>query len=388
MKIALFSATVLEYGGGLEKYLIETASNLAKMPGIKIDVITMDDSFMRKLTSILSVLYFKKIDKKLGFKENSKDINTRLGKAHYYKAHSIKDLRRRLNDYDVIYSKNELLEAAMFKFLLGYKKVPPVVFGGHTPLHYPNPTTKYAKLHNMLYTGSVYKTLAAGVARFHALNSHEEKIYNRLFPNKEIRKIYNPFDSSNFINQGKTHPLKIKLAGNKVNILWLGRLTEQKGISDLTEIIKNVNQNTDIKQQTSWTIVGDGEQRNLVEEVLKKHPNVHYLGHVEQKYTSSIYSQHHIFLNTSKWEGYPYTLLEAMSYNMPIIAYDIPGSSDVLSSYKNGYLNKNLSGMVNQLINITKSVRKEKKNSENFSPEHFKPATIYSKLISLLDIRT
>src|SRR5437588_1030851 len=351
MKAALFSATILEYGGGLEKYLVETAANLSKNSEINVDVVTMDEAFMEKLVSALSIFYLKKINKSLSFKENTKDIQRRLGTANYYKENSIRNLRKRLNNYDVIYSKNELLESFLFKLLIRYGTVPPIVFGGHTALYYPNPASFHAKLHNYLYTGPVYKILASGVRKFHALNSEEEKLYKKLFPKREIRKIYNPFDMQAFASQAKENQYRLKLNQDAIKILWLGRLTEQKGIRSLATTIEQVNNELpNAKKEVSWSIAGDGEERVLVEGLANKFPNVHYLKHVEQKYTASVYSQHQIFLSTSRWEGYPYTLLEAMSLGLQIIAYDIPGPADILKSYQNGHLAKNQEEMVKLII--------------------------------------
>ena len=42
MKIVFYMTTILEHGGGLEKYFIETAKELSEFPNIKVDVVTLD----------------------------------------------------------------------------------------------------------------------------------------------------------------------------------------------------------------------------------------------------------------------------------------------------------------------------------------------------------
>ena len=59
MKIALFKATPLEGGGGLERNFIGMASSLSSHPDITIDIITMDDRFSEKIEKLLNIYYFK-----------------------------------------------------------------------------------------------------------------------------------------------------------------------------------------------------------------------------------------------------------------------------------------------------------------------------------------
>lgn len=77
MKVAFYSTYILEYGGGFEKYLIETAAYLTNELGVTADIITMDDAFMSRRTDMYSAFYMKKMDKKANYKE---DIE--IGRAH------------------------------------------------------------------------------------------------------------------------------------------------------------------------------------------------------------------------------------------------------------------------------------------------------------------
>ena len=122
MKIAFYATTILELGGGLEKYLIETASNLSEFSNLRVDIITMDDECTKKIEACLSFYYFRKSNTAI-YKEKKENILKRIGKAHYYKCKDFKELREKLCEYDVIYSKNELLEAFILKFLIRYRNL-------------------------------------------------------------------------------------------------------------------------------------------------------------------------------------------------------------------------------------------------------------------------
>ena len=106
MKIAFYMTTILEFGGGFEKYLIETARNLSKFDDVQIDIITINDKFTLRLNVLLSLYFFKKFDKSVHYKESLDVIKQRLDKANYYKIDNLKKLQRKLNEYDVVYSKN------------------------------------------------------------------------------------------------------------------------------------------------------------------------------------------------------------------------------------------------------------------------------------------
>lgn len=385
LRIAFYSTFILEYGGGLEKYLIETASHLASRKNVVADVITMDDAFMSKLTDAQSVFYMKKIDKRINYKEDIKNIEMRLGSSHYYKMSDFKKLRKKLQSYDVIYCKNELIESFILKFFVGYRNLPSIVFGGHTPLQYPDPQSFHARLHNFLYGSMIYQFLASGVKQFHAINEYETKLYARLFPHKKVTKIYNPFDikkfkelSNQYVYDGfRESPLAI-------NILWVGRLTEQKGVLDLVKVIDGVNRRLSKGVVVAWHVFGDGELKPLIEGLAKRHKNVQHHGHVDQKYMSSIYSQGQIALSTSKWEGYPYSLIESQTFGLQGFAYNIPGPTDIFSAYKGGHIVETVDDMTDALTSVLEKYKHRKAVPVSVASNQFEPERIYSQIISML----
>jgi glycosyltransferase involved in cell wall biosynthesis len=386
MKIALYMTTILEYGGGLEKYLIETAANLAQYPNVTVDVITMDDRVTHRIVGGLSVFWMKKLDPSLSHKESLIDIRRRLGKAHYYKEPTIKSLRKRLQQYDVIYSKNELIEGFVMRFLLRYSTLPPVIFGGHTPIFYPVANSFHAKLHNFLYGSFIYKFLAGGVRKFHALNDADAARYHQLFPKRSVQRIYNPFDIALFRERAETMRYELdKTDDDTIRILWLGRLSEQKGVQDLPKIIPAVNKAMGAKHvKLAWSIFGDGEDRTAVQKLAAEYDNVHYYGHAEQQFVPNIYARHHMFLSTSKWEGYPYTLIEPQAFGLQLFAYDIPGPHDILQAYHGGHLARDPTAMIDVLTRELSSYRRPSGVPKAEPSEQFKPQLIYHQLLTFL----
>lgn len=380
MKIAFHMTTMLEHGGGLEKYLIETAKSFAELPNIKADVVTMDDNFTYKIADLLSFYYLKKIKRKSLHNEALTTIMQRLGKANYYKCKNLKELKKKLNQYDVIYSKNELLEAFILKFCLGYKNIPPVIFGCHTPVHYPVAASIHSKLHNFLYNGFVYQWLASGVKAFHVTNNFDKELLEKLFPKRKVFKIYNPFNLTQFDQNLKRHSYDFQWDKSKCNILWIARLTEQKGVASLVKIINYINK-TPWKEKIIFNILGNGPLENKVISLKKKWDNINRFGYVEYQYLPSIYKENDLFISTSKWECFPYNILEAQTEGIPVIAFNIPGPQDIIENKITGFLVDNENDFVQKIISLLngdKKISKERivKNTIN----KFNPKKIYIEL--------
>lgn len=374
--------TILEHGGGFEKYLIETAKSFAEFPNVKADVVTMDDDFTYKIINLLSFYYLKKIKKKSLYNEPLKAIKQRLGKANYYKCRNLKKLKQKLNEYDVIYSKNEILEAFIFKFLLGYKNLPPIIFGVHTPHFYPQTESLQSKMHNFLYGTKIYNFLTSGISTFHVINSGDEKRLKKQLGERKIKKIYNPFDFDHFKINANKYKYNFKFDNNKFNIIWLGRLTEQKGVRDLVRIIDQLN--PAIKGRVIWNIIGEGAEKDKIIRLKEKWKDINYFGHVENKYIPSIMEKNNLFISTSKWEAFPYTLIEAQTMNLPVISYNIPGPQDIIKNNYNGFLVKNIEDFESTITNyINGKLRLKNKDFYAYVSAKFDPNLIYNELFKL-----
>jgi len=383
MRIAFYATTILEHGGGLETYFIETANNLSARPGWQADIITRDDKFTEKIARILGCYYFKKIVKSLLYKETPDAIASRLGRARYYKCKGFKELKEKLGEYDLVYSKNELLEAFILKFCVGYRNIPPVVFGCHTPVHYPVADSLQSKFHNFFYSGFVYKWLANGVAAFHVTNNADRARLENIFPGKRVFKIYNPFHLSQFASNLKAYTYDFTWHRERYNILWLARLTEQKGVLSLARIINVINQ-TDLKDKVIFNIVGNGSLDQEIVKLQKKWDNVNWFGYVEYRYLPSIYGQNDLFLSTSQWEAFGLNILEAQASGLPAIAFDIPGPQDIIQDGKSGFLVRSEEEFCRQIkacvTGETVFVREEINQNVN---QVFSPEAIYAELAAM-----
>jgi glycosyltransferase involved in cell wall biosynthesis len=174
-------------------------------------------------------------------------------------------------------------------------------------------------------------------------------------------------------------------AGTK-NIIFIGRLSEQKGVDTLLNIIEKIGRMEDLSEKMRLNIFGSGDAKYETElkKLSKKFTFIRYFGHVENKYMPHILSQQDLMIAPYKWETLPYSILEAQGIGLPLVAFDIPGPSDIIENGKTGFLAKNedeffekVRDIINGEISFNKSAIFQ--NIEN----KFAPEKIYSELINM-----
>lgn len=120
-------------------------------------------------------------------------------------------------------------------------------------------------------------------------------------------------------------------------LLWAGRLTEIKGVDYLAETAGYVLEKL---SGWRWLVAGDGELREWLEDYIRKHrleDRLVLLGRVEDM--APYYRHAAAFVLTSRSEGLPMCLLEAKSYGLPCVSFDIrTGPNEIIRDGVNGYL--------------------------------------------------
>ena len=120
-------------------------------------------------------------------------------------------------------------------------------------------------------------------------------------------------------------------------ILAAGRMSPQKGFDMLVRAWAQV-----APQHPDWRlrICGDGKRRAKIERIIAKHelagsvslePAARDLGGEMDKCS--------VFVMSSRFEGFPLILLEAMSKGMAVASFDCPtGPADIIDDHRNGLL--------------------------------------------------
>ncbi len=159
-----------------------------------------------------------------------------------------------------------------------------------------------------------------------------------IFKNEKIVVIKDPHINVKEIIDKKNIPLDKKINLSK-NIIAIGRLTKQKNYIFLLNAFKKI---LSLRKDIHLTIIGDGEQRNIIEKKIKelaitKHVTMAgYQNNVYKYLRNSL-----CYFSTSLWEGPDLAMLDAAFLNVPIICSDCKsGRKEFIEDNKRGYLFK------------------------------------------------
>ena len=161
-----------------------------------------------------------------------------------------------------------------------------------------------------------------------------------IFPNREYRLI--PMGVNVGLFPGKKQPIR---SSNVQNILFVGRLSPEKGIKYLIQAASELR-NTG-RKDFLLTVVGDGSQRPELERLVKKHTllkHVVFAGWVRREDLQNYYQSADVFVGPSVEgekgvkEALGLTFVEAALSEVPVIATNVGGIRDVVADGKTGFL--------------------------------------------------
>ena len=177
------------------------------------------------------------------------------------------------------------------------------------------------------------------------------------------------------------NPKKITVVGNAVDtnffapnnsnrltkpyVLFVGILRSGKGILDLIDIAKNVcNQRPDVR----FVVAGIGplfKNLYLKAQRMGLQKKIIFLKYVDRENLVKLYQNSAVLVQPSAHEGLSTVVLEAMSCGLPVVAYDIPGNRQVISSGANGILvsPKSFKSMADSILKLLND-QKLKENIE------------------------
>ena len=164
------------------------------------------------------------------------------------------------------------------------------------------------------------------------------------FYNQNITIIPNPVSTISNISPIYSPELNFP-TGNI--IIATGRLVQQKGFDLLLRVFSKV-----VAEFPNWNllVIGEGDQKGNLKiqcEKLNISEKVYFLGSVKDIF--QILRRSDIFVLSSRYEGFPNVLLEAMACGLPVVSFDCPfGPLDIIEDGMNGLLVDN--GNVDQMF--------------------------------------
>jgi len=170
----------------------------------------------------------------------------------------------------------------------------------------------------------------------------------------------------------------INISNKRKYITFIGSLEKIKGFDIFLKIASRLN--TKIKN-LSFLIIGKGKLSYLIKKYYRN-LNLKYIPFIPNKYIKNIFQLTKIFVITSRSEGLPTTLLEAMASKIPIVSTSVGGIPDIIKDGHNGFLfnPNNIEAGVNKIITLYNNNDLQKKFGEN-SRKLLEEKLLWSKII-------
>jgi len=175
--------------------------------------------------------------------------------------------------------------------------------------------------------------LAFRCSRAIVANSSEVAAYimrHYLAPARRIHVVYNGVDVERFHPVDRGEPIEPALIVN------IGRLVEQKNHRLFLEAAALLTREG---VSARFVIVGDGPLKTALQEeahALGIGDRVAFAG--ERRDVESILRTASLLWLTSRWEGLPNVVLEAMACGVPVIATDVGGTRELIRSGVDGFV--------------------------------------------------
>jgi len=248
---------------------------------------------------------------------------------------------------------------------------------------------------------------AKKIIRLHGTDLYEN-LHNNYFPlRKEQLKnadliLLISDNGKNYINK------KYPFCKNKLKISRLGTLNKEKiehlvsnksvfrivscsGLIKIKRVHLLIEMLKYIEYEVEWVHFGDGTlKENIKNKASNLPPNikVDFKGFVPNPKILEYYANNSVdlFINVSESEGIPVSIMEAISYGIPILATDVGGTSEIVTSQTGILLQKKFepeegSSIINKLI--TKRLVFSKSDIKAFWEQNYNAKNNYQELVNV-----
>ncbi len=122
-----------------------------------------------------------------------------------------------------------------------------------------------------------------------------------------------------------------------LNVVSCSALKSVKRVHHIAEALKN------FPIKVVWTHIGDGSELPIVRSIIEQASDnltTIFTGNVSNEKITEMYAQksYDVFVNCSESEGLPISIMEALSFGIPVIAPDIGGIPEQITDGVNGIL--------------------------------------------------
>lgn len=177
----------------------------------------------------------------------------------------------------------------------------------------------YGNTFGLYRCASAIRVISVGILDYYQTKGLAANV--RLFPNLiDLRRVQ---------NLGAEPPV-VTLAPSSFHVACFGRLTVQKNVAFLLSSMALLMSSMDVH----LSIIGDGDQRRPLERLaddLGITDRVTFMGYLDNPYP--VLRQASVLALTSRWEGSPQVLVEAMALGVAVVARDCQtGPSEIVGA--------------------------------------------------------
>ena len=186
------------------------------------------------------------------------------------------------------------------------------------------------------------------------------------------------------INNGITIPEESAqiFTNDQTNITIVSRLVTHKNIEKIIAAISDLN-NSLIK----LNIIGDGPELNQLQSIALKSDykeNIIFHGKLQRDDINNIFLNSDIYVQASNYEGLPHSLLEAMSYGIPVLCTPVGECKELLGNEDRGYelelpvSKDNIKSKINEIMREKNTASKKGEDGKIFVTETYSLTNTFS----------
>ena len=280
---------------------------------------------------------------------------------------SFRILRRLLRkNYDVINTQTRFFITSLLGLIFAKLKRTPLMHTEYGARHSIVPN-KVIDLISRAYDHSIGVLIVKSASRNIGVSEAACEFLRHLGATN-IQLVHNGIDTTTFKKKEDTNcRQKLGISNDAMVITFVGRLIYAKGVQDLISAFSRIK---DTAPEIKLLIVGDGPYRAELEKLAHQtdcHSSILFLGQKNQAELIEILSTTDIFVNPSYSEGLPTSVMEAASIGLPIIATDVGGTREIITTDKTGILVKarDVGQLAEELCKLCANVELRGKLGEN-----------------------
>lgn len=243
----------------------------------------------------------------------------------------------------------------------------------------------YNKILNNKFLNKVFKRTFGSANKYILLGKVFINRYDQLGINcSKVNLLPNPVSKKYFSERRIPKQLNKKT----IHLLFLSRIDKLKGTEIAIETFSILER--EFPNNFYLNVCGDGPLLNVIKEMANSLTlqNIKFHGYLNEDEKIEMFNLCDLLLFTSYGEGLPVSILEAMTFGLPIISRTVGGIPDWVKNGENGYLTDSKSpevfkNMILKLISNKELFSKMSANNIKVAKENFTPDKVKESLMKI-----